>query len=353
MRVRAYTTGESRMNRSSRVVIGVLSMLTVVTMTELRGQTPSTTGWTPPKTVDGQPDLQGVWSFATVTPLQRPSALAGKEVLGEEEAADFAATQIRRQNRDLIDPKKGGANYPPESRGGVVPYNEFWYDRGTAVVRTRRTSLIVDPPDGRIPPLTADGKRRAAARAASRGDSDGAGGRADWTTDRNLAERCIVGFNSGPPMMPSAYNNNVQIFQSRDYVVIFNEMIQSARIVPVTARQAPPPPIRSLLGHSRGRWEGNTLVVETTNFTDKTAFQGSSENLRLVERFTRSAADTLLYEFTIDDPATFERPWTAQIPMSRLQGLIYEYACHEGNYGMEGILAGARAQEKARQSGPK
>src|SRR5262249_27656674 len=154
--------------------------------------------------------------------------------------------------------KKGGANYPPESKGGVVPYNEFWYDRGTSVVRTRRTSLIVDPPNGRIPPLTADGKRRATARRASRSDTEG--GRADWTTDRNLAERCIVGFNSGPPMMPSAYNNNVQIFQTREHVIIFNEMIHSARIVPVSASQAPAPQIRFLLGHSRGRWEGNTLV---------------------------------------------------------------------------------------------
>jgi len=338
------------MSRVFHILVGVLATLIVVPMTVLTGQTPATNRWKPPRTLDGQPDLQGVWSFATVTPLQRPSSLADKEVLGEEEAATFAAAQIRRQNRDLIDPKKGGANYPPESKGGVVPYNEFWYDRGTTVISTRRTSLIVDPPDGRIPPLTADGKRRAAARAAGRGDTDGAGGRADWTTDRNLAERCIVGFNSGPPMMPSAYNNNVQIFQSREQVVIFNEMIHSARIVPVSARQAPPPNVPFLLGHSRGRWEADTLVVETTNFTDKTAFQGSTKNLRLVERFTRAGPDTLLYEFTVDDPSTFERPWTAQIPMSRLQGLIYEYACHEGNYGMEGILAGARAQEKANQS---
>jgi len=200
--------------------------------------------------------------------------------------------------------------------------------------------LIVDPPDGRIPALTADAQRRAAARADARRDHP-----ADGPEDRSLGERCLL-FNAGPPMLSGPYNNFVQILQSSDYVVILNEMIHDSRIVPLDGRPHLPQGIRRLLGDSRGRWEGNTLVVETTNFSDKTNVRGSGEQLRLTERFTRADAKTLLYEFTVDDPGSFVKPWTAVLPMSKTNDQIYEYACHEGNYAMTGILRGARSQEK-------
>ena len=188
-------------------------------------------GWTPPRTPWGAPDLQGVWDFRTITPLERPAELAGRRVLTAEEAASFEASENRRLNRDLVDPKLGGAIYPPESQGGVVPYNEFWYDRGNRLVGDRRTSLIVDPPDGRIPPLTPAGQARAEARRAHRRDHP-----ADSWEDRSLADRCIVGFNAGPPLVPGAYNNNVQLLQTPDQVVIFTEMIHNARIIRLDGR---------------------------------------------------------------------------------------------------------------------
>ena len=253
---------------------------------------------------------------------------------------NFRRAENRRLNRDLIDPAKGGLNYPPESEGGVVPYNEFWYDRGTTLVEDKRTSLIVDPPDGRIPPLTAEAEKRAAARREYRRDHP-----ADSWEDRSLGDRCIVGFNAGPPIVPRAYNNNVQLFQTPDYVVILNEMVHNARIVPLDGR--PPGTIRQWVGDSRGHWENETLVVETTNLSEKSSFRGSSANFHLVERFTRVDADTIRYEFTVEDPETWTRPWTAAVPMTKTQGPMFEYACHEGNYAMEGILAGARADEQA------
>jgi len=202
-----------------------------------------------------------------------------------------------------------------------------------------RTSLIVDPADGRLPALTADAQARAAARAEARRLHP-----ADGPEDRSLGERCVL-FNAGPPMLSGPYNNYVQIVQTRDHVVIHNEMIHDARIVPLDGRPHLPSSVRLLLGDSRGRWEGDTLVVETTNFTNKTTVRGSGEGLRLVERFTRSGPSTLLYEFTVDDPASFTKPWSAVLPMTRTGDRLYEYACHEGNYAMTGILRGARAGE--------
>jgi hypothetical protein len=298
--------------------------------------------WAPPRTPDGQPDLQGVWDYRTITPLERPKELGTKAFFTEEEAAKYEKTENQRQNRDLIDPEQGGLFYP---KGGVVPYNEFWYDRGNKVAGTKRTSLIVDPPDGRLPPWTPEGQKEADLRAvAERNDQLGHPAADSWE-DRPLQERCLVGLNAGPPMVPGAYNNDVQLLQTPGYVVILNEMVHSARIVPLDGR--PHGSIRQWRGDSVGHWEGNTLVVDTTNFRRETSLPGSSANTHLIERFTRTDANTLLYEFTVDDPTMWTRPWTAVVPMTKSDDPIYEYACHEGNYAMSGILAGARAADKA------
>ena len=297
--------------------------------------------WTAPVTPWGDPDVQGIWDFRTITPMERPAELAGKAVLTAEEAADFEARENRRLNRDLVDPKVGGAIYPPESEGGVVPYNEFWYDRGNALVEDRRTSLIVDPADGRIPPLTPEAAERTAARSAYLRDHP-----ADSWEDRSLGDRCILGFNAGPPMVPSAYNNNVQLLQTPDHVVILNEMVHNARIVPLDGR--PHGAVPQWVGDSRAHWEDTTLVVETRGFGDQVGFRGgATANLRVLERFTLVGPDTLRYEFTLEDPETWTRPWTAVVPMKRTPGPLFEYACHEGNYSMAGILGGARAEERA------
>lgn len=303
----------------------------------------------------GHPDLQAVWDFRTITPLERPAELTGKVVFTEEEAAEYQMLENRRQNRDLVDPTKGGAFYPPESQGGVVPYNEFWYDRGTTLVEDRRTSLIVDPPHGRLPPR----RPGAIEQIGSAGeDLPGvlpvryrAGGiGADGPEARGLGERCLLGFNSGPPLIPSAYNNNIQLFQTPTHVIIYHEMVHDTRIVPLDARPHLSDEIRQWMGDARGRWENDTLVVETTNFTDKTASfspaitsaVGTGTTLTLIERFTRVDQDTLLYEYTVDDPAIFTRRFTAAIPMQRSELPVFEYACHEGNRGLANILAGAR-----------
>jgi hypothetical protein len=301
-----------------------------------------------PRTADGQPDLQGIWDFRTITPLERPRSLGSKAFFTDEEAAKFEQEENRRQNRDLIDPKVGGLNYPP---GGVIPYNEVWYDRGDKVVKTKRTSLIVDPPDGRLPPMTPQGQKKAALSAVAARDNQLGRPHADSWEDRPLGERCLLGSNAGPPITPGPYNNNVHLFQNSDYVVLLTEMIHDARIVPLDGR--PHGNVPQWKGESRGHWEGNTLVVETKNFKRETNLAGSSANTHLIERFTRTEADTLLYEFTVNDSTVWTKPWTAEIPMARSEGPIYEFACHEGNHAMTGILAGARADERAAEEAAK
>ena len=316
--------------------LGVLA-LTMLVLAPAAGQSRK---WTPPRTPDGKPDIQGTFTFRTITPLQRPEALAGKDVLTAAEAAAFEASENKRQNRDLFDPEKGAPSlgYAPRSQGGVLSYNEFWYERGSQVTEDRRTSLIVDPPDGRIP-FTAATRARNAQLAARVGTF------ADSYEDRSLSDRCILGFNSGPPMISGAYNNNVQIVQTPGYVVILNEMVHNARIIPTDGR--PHGTIPRWTGDSRGRWDGDTLVVETVNFKRETSLSGSSAATHLVERFTRVDPKTIRYEFTVTDPTTYTRPWTAVMPLRAIDELLFEYACHEGNYALRGILAGARAQEKA------
>ena len=311
--------------------------------TDADGSGPARTPW-------GEPNLQGVWTYKTITPLQRPRELAGKEVLTDEEAANYEREENLRLNRDLVDPAKGGAIYPPESQGGVVPYNDFWYDRGTEVIASNRTSLIVDPPDGRLPPLTPEAQRIADA-TPPREDQRGRPF-ADSHEDRPLSERCLM-MGNPVPMLSGAYNNNVQLFQTPGYVVLLNEMIHDIRIIPLDGRPPFPGHVRQWLGDSRGRWEGNALVVETTNFTDKRSFRGSSENMSLVERFTRVDADTIAYEFTVNDADTWTEPWTVGFPLTKIQEEIYEYACHEGNYGITGVLGGARTDDKASEQAVK
>ena len=302
----------------------------------------------PPGTPWGAPDLGGVWDFRTITPLERPAALEGKAVLTVEEAAAFTQQTIEGRNADRRD---GGARRDVERA-----YNDFWWDWGNELTDDNRTSLVVDPPDGRIPEMTSEGQtRRQAERAEGLRPVRSRvliGSPAYGPEDLGLSERCMLGFNSGPPMLPSAYNNNVQLFQTADHVVIFNEMIHEARVVPLDGRPPLPETMRQWMGDSRGWWDGDTLVVESENYTDKTGSfytivgtYGSGVTLRLVERFTRLDDDTLLYEFTVDDSKTFVEPFTVVIPMQRTDAPLFEYACHEGNYGMTNLLTGARVQE--------
>ena len=289
----------------------------------------------PLRTPDGQPDISGIFTFRTLTPLERPAALEGQDTLSAEDAAQFEASERVRLNRDLFDPVDGApsAGYQSRAEGGVLSYNEFWYERGIELTSDKRTSLVIDPPEGRIPYTpefrTANRIRRLNLR----------NGFADHYTDRSLGDRCLMGSNSGPPMRPGSYNNNVHIFQTPNYVALLNEHIHNVRIIPIDRDHLDVP---QWVGSSRGHWEGETLVVETTNFARATNFSGSSEDTHLIERFTRLDSDTVMYEFTIEDPNNYTRPFTVAIPFRRTDGVLFEYACHEGNYGMTGIMAGAR-----------
>ena len=280
--------------------------------------------WEASRTAWGDPDLQGViWSFATITPLERPAAYAGRERLTEEEVVALNADALTR-----------GDQPPPPGDPGA--YNAFWFDRGES---TGRTSLIVDPPDGRIP-FTPDGRQRLDERRALLGRP------AHGPEDRSPGERCTHHTKAGPPMSAGGYNNHLRIFQAPGTVVVWTEQNHDARIIPMDGRPAVAGGIRQWMGDSRGRWEGDTLVVETTNFNGKAYYQGSTHGMHLVERFTRTGEAALEYEYTVSDPASYTRPWTASITMTTIEGDLYEFACHEGNYGMEGILAGARADEQ-------
>jgi hypothetical protein len=280
------------------------------------------------------PDLQGIWTNATVTPLERPKQFEGKEFLTKAEAAEFEKQAVYEANGD----RRDGSADADVGRA----YNEFWRDRGN-VVSTMRSSLIFDPPDGKVPPLLPEAQKRNADIAAARRKL---GGPLDGPEGRSLQERCLLTPQAGPPMLPANYNSNYQIVQTANYVAILVEMIHDARIIPLDGSPHVPKNVRSLMGDSRGHWEGKTLVVETTNFSDKTSFRGASENLRIIERFTRTDENTLLYQFTIEDPTTWAKPWSGEIPMKKVTAPLYEYACHEGNYGIAGVLSGARAEDK-------
>ena len=305
-----------------------------------------------PRTPWGAPDIGGVWDFRSITPMERPDDLADQEFLTEEEAARLEQETLAR-NQELLDrpAQRTTVTESVDSGENGAPgfYNNFWLDRGTTTVGTRRTSLIVDPPNGRMPAFTPEAEaRQAALRAAREGVVTHAPTPGGWVEDlgaNGLQLRCITGFNAGPPMTPGGYNNNVQIFQTEGFVALLNEMNHNVRFVPLDGREHVELP--QWTGDSRGRWEGDTLVVETVSFLRETSFSSgrTDANLHLTERFTRVSPDVLMYEATIDDPTVWTRPWTYQVPMSFNEEPLYEYACHEGNYGLENILAGARAEE--------
>ena len=292
----------------------------------------------PMRTPDGQPDVSGTFTYRTLTPFQRPAQFEGRERLEADEAAAFEAAERTRLNRDLFDPEKGAAGYRPRSEGGVLSYNEFWYERGIELTSDKRTALIVDPPDGRLPPMTEAAVQARAERRAYQEEH-----RYDSYENRSLADRCIMGFNSGPPMRSSAYNNNVMIFQTPGYVTILNEMVHNARVIPIDGDTAKPP-FPQFAGVSRAHWEGETLVIETTQFRGGQS-GGTGPNMHLTERLTRIDPDTVAYEFTVSDPTVYTAPYTVMMPFRRTDGPLFEYACHEGNYGLYGILAGARRLE--------
>jgi hypothetical protein len=301
----------------------LFAMLAIAGSSHLTAQTQPAKKWTPPRTPDGQPDFQGNWDTATLTPLERPPEFAGKEYLTAREAAEYEKRTLEEANSDRRD---GGAEADLRRN-----YNEFWRDRGTSVVATRRTSLIVDPPDGTIPPLTPEARRKRAPQRLPRGPEDLA-----------LRIRCI---SRDLPMIPTPNNNFLQIVQSAGYVAIFQEMMHEVRLIPLDGRPHADTKIRGYMGDSRGHWEGNTLVIDTTNFIGTDNFYGADEAMHLTERLTRTDPNTILYEFTVDDPTAFTRHWSGEMSMRKTDQPVEEYACHEGNYSMQSILAGARAAE--------
>ena len=298
-----------------------------------------------PRTVWGTPDLQGVWDFRTITPLQRPEDLGARDFLTEEEAANLEQQTVERN--EALDNR---AAQRTEAGGNIGAYNNFWMERGTEVVPSRRTSVITDPPTGRLPAVTSETAAWLASDDAQR-LADVRGGRlpTDTYEQLDLGDRCI--WYRGIPSFPTAYNNNYQIVQNQDFVAILQEHIHDVRFIPIDGRPNIPSSIRQYAGDSRGRWEGDTLVVEPTHF-NRHAFirnfnSGLSTDLHVEERFTRVDANTLDYEFTVTDLNTWTVPWSGSLPMTPSDGPVYEYACHEGNYGLTNILAGSRAEENA------
>jgi hypothetical protein len=300
---------------------------------------PASKSWTPPRTPDGHPDLQGYWTNATLIPLERPVELGTKGFYTEAEAAAMDKQRVQRENS--------------QPQTDIHYDNVIWQHENYSKVATARTSVIFDPPDGRIPPLNASGQARAVAEKEAARHRD----LAENAESRNLGERCISWGNEGPPMLGSTYNANMQIVETPATVVISHEIIHGARIIAMDGRPHLLPEIRQLGGDSRGHWEGDTLVVDTTNFTDQTNFRPvpsngrqdvySDRNLHVVERFTCTDPDTIVYRFTVDDPTIWTKPWSGELMMRKIEGPIFEYACTEGNYGLANILAAARAKEKS------
>jgi hypothetical protein len=368
------------MTARSRQPLGALALVVgilAVTFAPLAAQTPAGEGkpWSVPRTPDGKPDLQGNWSNETQTPLERmgtqSATLTAAEAAAIEERARFVA-EFRDQPSDPNRgaPVKGGDNKAltapgqpsfieliAEAAGGAVGgYNGFWLDPGSNVIRidgVARSSIIIDPPTGRLPPFTAAGKQRVSEQAALAKKF----GEFDHPEVRSLSDRCLLSFgsNAGPPMLPNYfYNNNYTIVQTKDHVMILTEMVNDVRIIRLGATDHLPRHVQPWFGDSIGRWEGDTLVVETTNIHPQQlaqssvlwAYRGASSDLKVTERFTRTGPDTILYRFTMEDPSTFTAPFTGELPFNRIDEQLFEYACHEGNYALSNILSGERAKEK-------
>ena len=320
------------------LVAVILVALVASTGLALHAQAPLTKGTTGksasaiPRTPDGRPNFQGSWTTETYTPFERPAEFKDREFFTEAEAAAYAKRALER----FLDQPDTDAHYD----------NAIWMtEKGPKGMSSLRTSIVTTP-DGRMPPVNEEGRKRAEARAAARRGV----GQYDSAQTRGISERCIYWGHEGPPLLPTGYNNNLQIVQSPAEFVIIPEMMPVARIAPLDGRPHLGSAIRNIRGDSRARWEGDTLAIETTNFTDRTAFRGSSEHLKVTERLTFVDADTIRYQFTIEDPHTWDKPWTGEYPMKRTNFPMYEYACHEGNYGMANILRAQRMEEeKARQ----
>jgi hypothetical protein len=295
------------------------------------GSAPRT--WVQSRTPDGQPDLQGFWSNSTYVPLERPNGVT-KEFYTPEEAAARRKNAIAREEAQTTPGTVEDIHYD---------FTQFGLDRSQAAQAPNlRTSLIVDPPDGKVPPMNEEGRRRVAAREAAQKGV----GRWDSAESNQLDDRCLIMAGSGPPMMDTSYNSNYHIVQAPGAVMILTEMIHDARIVPLDGRPAPSGQLRQWVGTSRGRWEGDTLVVETTNFNGKNPFRNSSDRMKVTERFRRVSDEIIVYRFTIEDPATWSRPWTGELLMQKTVGPIFEHACHEGNLGLYNTLVGARLEEQ-------
>ena len=326
------------MHHRALVLAGIVTLVAVIPAVGQDASAPNRAAeqeaYAVPRTADGQPDLQGFWTNQTYTPLERPDGVTKAFYTPEEAAAIEQGRAVREAS---------------QTTPGTIPdvhydFTQFGLDRSQSpFARNLRTSLIVDPPDGRIPPVNAQGEQRAAERRAER---EARGGQYDRAENLPLGARCIVMRGAGPPLMNAGYNANYHIVQNRGYVMILTEMIHDARIIPLDGRPAPPAGARGWMGQSRGRWEGDTLVVETTNYNGKNPFRGAGPALEVTERFTRVADDTIIYRFTVEDPETWDAPWTAEMPMKQTIGPIFEHACHEGNYGLTNILAGAREEER-------
>ena len=295
---------------------------------------------TVPRLRDGHPDLNGFWNNANLTPFQRPAGLGEKQYFTSDEAKAFEKTRLEEVDRDR---RKGKSQADLDGA-----YNEVWFDRGTRIAKNGRTSLIIDPPDGRVPPLTVAAKAK-----FDKINAEFALHPADNPEDRPLPDRCLMFSQVGPPMLPGNYNDNYEIVQTPESVLILAEMGNITRVIPLGGKPHLPSTMRQWTGDSKGHWEGDTLVVDTTGFRYSNrsrfgvVFGGpSDENLHVVERFTRTDADTILYRATVEDETVYAKSWTIEVPMKKIEGPIFEYACHEGNYGMTGILGGARAEEK-------
>jgi hypothetical protein len=346
---------------SSRFLLAALALLLLSNgvINAQAAQKSTTKPWKVPRTEFGQPDLQGNWNNATLTGMERAQQFGTRNIMTAEEAAQIEGSAAKHveENAKPTDPKLGIQDLPKDCGYGFsgtnCGYNNFWVDRGNSVIRINgepRASMLTDPPNGRLPPMTAEARKRQAERMAARRGA----GPLDGPEVRGLGERCLMSFGSsaGPPMLPLMYNNTYSIVQTKDTVMIVVEMVHDARIIRIGGQPAPKA-IKKWMGDSIGRWEGDTLVVETTNFNPLQSFRGSGSDMKVTERFTRVAPNQILYKFTVDDPATFAQSFSGELPMNATHDLQFEYACHEGNYALPGILAGARAEEKAAAAGKK